>query len=553
MMVVAAIMVGLLIGLGRAANVQGWGWQFFVDQEIMYYDPEGRAGGGWGGGGWAGGDWCMDWEDVAVWGNTPREKIWNGLMSTGLFTPEQAAAIFGNIIGESISPTMNERRRPLEGGGWRDAVFGEGGFGIAQWTNSPGGGFYTPGGGGRRDRFVDAFKAAGFGRFHNPTYNVGIDDLVRMITDEELNAIYAFQLHYVITELSERPPRGTVGPFGIDTFPSGANELEVIQQMNDPALITSFIMYSYLRPGVTNPGHVLHTLDQYLATLQRRLDATMSILAEFGGSSGMGNIGGGGSSVTCDEVNVTLPGGDVRPPLPSTGNGDVLIIAGHAFPGTCSRLGVGCRGEAGTSGYAEEVENRILAIELQHALNRLGIRADIAEQLITEAGGGEDPDPNRFNQARNRDFARRGRIGAMNSSFLASAERNRVSGGWNHYSWVVEIHFNAGGGGRAFGTQFETNCNGNGRSANEIAVGRQLVQAITGYTGHPIRGAQGENNRCGQNFPNLGNINFFGNRNIPITYLEVEFYDNPNAMRVYLENIHSIAAAMAQVIRDAIR
>ena len=220
--------------------------------------------------------------NVTVWGETPEEKVWNGFMSTGLFTPEQTAALIGNVVGESLSPTRNEIRRPVGENEWRPAQFGEGGYGISQWTNSPGGTFYTPGGGGRRDNFVDAFKAAGFERFYNETYNLPIDQLLKIVTDEELNAKYAFQITYLLDELSKRTPRGTVGPFNIDTFPSGANELEVIQQMKDVALITSFIQYSFLRPAVTHPTHPLYSLENYSNTLNRRTTAAYNVFFRFG-------------------------------------------------------------------------------------------------------------------------------------------------------------------------------------------------------------------------------------------------------------------------------
>lgn len=214
---------------------------------------------------------------VVVWGATPEEKVWNGFMSTGLFTERQAAALIGNVIGESLSPTQNEIRRPLPEGGFRMAEFGEGGFGIAQWTNSPGGRFYQPGGGGRRDNFVDAFKAAGFARFHSERYSLPIDRLMEIVTDDELNAKYAFQIAYLLHELQSRRPRGTVCPFGIQEFPEGTSELEVIQQMYDIGLITSFIQFSFLRPAVTIPGHVMHTFELYQTTLNRRTEAAQRV------------------------------------------------------------------------------------------------------------------------------------------------------------------------------------------------------------------------------------------------------------------------------------
>lgn len=63
-------------------------------------------------------------------GTDNREKIWNYLIGTG-FSAEQTAGILGNLQSESagtFSPTVNEF----------SAEFGEGGYGIAQWTHDPG-------------------------------------------------------------------------------------------------------------------------------------------------------------------------------------------------------------------------------------------------------------------------------------------------------------------------------------------------------------------------------------------------------------------------------
>lgn len=60
-------------------------------------------------------------------GSDNREKIWNYLKAKGL-SPEQAAGVLGNIQSESagsFSPTVNEYGK----------TFGDGGYGIVQWTD----------------------------------------------------------------------------------------------------------------------------------------------------------------------------------------------------------------------------------------------------------------------------------------------------------------------------------------------------------------------------------------------------------------------------------
>jgi len=240
----------------------------FAENNILFYDPFANncIPGGVGSGGM-----------VVVTGDEPMEMVWNGFMSTGLFTPEQAAGIIGNLISESASPTKNEYGK----------AFGKGGYGIAQWTNP-----------GRRDNFVAAFKAAGFEKYYNETYNVDIDTLRTMITKEELAALYAFQIEYIITELQGRTPRPRSSDSSsiisvISTFPSGSSELAVIQQISDVALVAEFILFSFERPGSTLTSYGA-TPASYTGARSTRASHGANILARFGHLGGSPGGGGGG-------------------------------------------------------------------------------------------------------------------------------------------------------------------------------------------------------------------------------------------------------------------
>jgi len=109
---------------------------FYSKNDILFYNPDDSDGLSCAAGGSS---------ITALSGKDNREKMWNYLTAKGL-TSEQAAGVLGNIQTESggrFSPTIQEYGK----------TFGQGGYGIVQWTN------YKELAGGRRDSVVAQQKA----------------------------------------------------------------------------------------------------------------------------------------------------------------------------------------------------------------------------------------------------------------------------------------------------------------------------------------------------------------------------------------------------------
>lgn len=92
--------------------------RYYSENNILYYNPDDGV--------------CSKSTNAvtSLSGKDNRQKIWNYLLGQGL-TADQAAGVMGNLQSESggtWSPTVNEFSQS----------FGEGGYGIAQWTHDPG-------------------------------------------------------------------------------------------------------------------------------------------------------------------------------------------------------------------------------------------------------------------------------------------------------------------------------------------------------------------------------------------------------------------------------
>ncbi|MBQ3445244.1 hypothetical protein IJG29_00715 [Candidatus Saccharibacteria bacterium] len=74
-------------------------YKIYAENNIYFYDPLFRYGGG--------GNFCANGGDCYITGDTKEEKLWSALRHVG-FTPEQAAAIMGNIVNEGSTPTRQE-------------------------------------------------------------------------------------------------------------------------------------------------------------------------------------------------------------------------------------------------------------------------------------------------------------------------------------------------------------------------------------------------------------------------------------------------------------
>ena len=197
-----------------------------------------------------------------------------------------------------------------------------------------------------------------------------------------------------------------------------------------------------------------------------------------------------------------------------TGGDGILLIAGHSYPPYCSTGGLGdCRGKA-RSGYAEEDETRQLVKLIKSNLDNLGVKSDIANAILS------------------------GDTDMMNKSFFIESKTNSAlfnKFNWDNYKFVLEVHFNATSSANAQGTLLCKKSSSYSTKADE-----DIVNAVIRHTG---------NKRLGDSIQPLNNVSYFSKRNIPIVYLETEFYDNASAMRNYHNHINEIAKDIALAIQ----
>lgn len=195
-------------------------------------------------------------------------------------------------------------------------------------------------------------------------------------------------------------------------------------------------------------------------------------------------------------------------------DGSILLIAGHSYAPYCSTGNLGdCRGVDSNSGYAEEVETRKLVKLIKTNLDNLNVKSDIANAMMA---GDNDK---------------------MNKSFYIESRLNTDlfnKFNWSKYKFVLEVHFNAANS-SAKGTLL---CKKS--SSYNTPADNDIVNAVIKHTG---------NKRLGDSIQSLNNISYFSKRNIPIVYLETEFYDNASAMRIYTAHINEIARDIAIAIQ----
>lgn len=212
---------------------------------------------------------------------------------------------------------------------------------------------------------------------------------------------------------------------------------------------------------------------------------------------------------------ITDPGAyDKGNPSSSDGNGTILIIAGHSYSPYCSGTPNDCRGRV-SSGYDETEETRKLAKLVKQELNSIGVKADIANALMA---GDSDK---------------------MNKSFYKECSRGTKlcqKYKWEKYKYVLEIHFNASSNGSASGTMLVKNSKSYSTKADKA-----ILNAVTKHTG---------NRKYSDYISSIHNIRYFTNRNVPITYVEVEFYDNKSAMNKYTQKKELIAKDIASAIKE---
>lgn len=198
----------------------------------------------------------------------------------------------------------------------------------------------------------------------------------------------------------------------------------------------------------------------------------------------------------------------------SDGNGSILLIAGHSYPPYCKGFPDDCRGMI-SSGYDETDQTRILVKLIQSELSSLGVSSDIANALM--AGNSNDMNTSFYRECRN------------DSSLCNQFD-------WGKYKYVLEIHFNASGSGRAAGTQLVKRTGSYSTPADQA-----IVNAVISNTGH---------RQYSDYIYGAFNIGYFMNLGVPVTYLETEFYDNKQAMDTYSSKKEQIAKDIAKAIQQ---
>lgn len=204
--------------------------------------------------------------------------------------------------------------------------------------------------------------------------------------------------------------------------------------------------------------------------------------------------------------------------------GGVLLIAGHSFSPTCQACG-DCRGRT-ASGYAEEEETRSLALSLKKALASEGINAVIANQVLIGNESDERMDASFF--------CSRGGSGNYADTFRQLDQ----DGFWSSFDHVIEIHFNAYNG-SASGSELVVSA---GKTGQITDRDNAIINTMSHYTGG-LRSAKGFSG-------GLGDWEFFtSQKNKPMTYVEVEFYDNKLAMDSYKSKQEAMSTAVAQIMK----
>ena len=193
----------------------------------------------------------------------------------------------------------------------------------------------------------------------------------------------------------------------------------------------------------------------------------------------------------------------------SLGDGGILIVAGHSYEPYCHKAEE-CREEDWT--YVEPTETRKLAKLLKKELDGMNLKASIANEML----GGTDE---RMNKS------------LYVEMHLNSQEFKDNEPKFKKFTHVIEIHFNAGGGQGTLLMQ---------GSAGISKIDQQLKDAVVKYTGKAN----------GNIAKGLQNQRYFQNLGIPMTYIEVEFYDNHSAMEKYETNKEKIAHELALVFKN---
>jgi len=159
--------------------------EFYATNNINYYNPSAVSSNCYSG-------------DVSVTGSTTAEKIWSGL--TTFMTPEQAAGVMGNMVGESgFNPVRHEESQKQKYWGTFDIITGTEhpyGIGLIQWS------------GGRRVnllKYIQSVDSSLIQYFMNPDeYSVhkSGDDFLALVGDAVFDRLVQLELEFLKEEFN---------------------------------------------------------------------------------------------------------------------------------------------------------------------------------------------------------------------------------------------------------------------------------------------------------------------------------------------------------------
>ncbi|MEG2147789.1 MAG: N-acetylmuramoyl-L-alanine amidase, partial [Bacilli bacterium] len=203
---------------------------------------------------------------------------------------------------------------------------------------------------------------------------------------------------------------------------------------------------------------------------------------------------------------------------------NILLIAGHSFPPYCNKANNECRGVWKASGYDEAVETRVFVRKIHKELSNINVKSDIANVLLLD-------DKNDVN---------------MNKSFFVEKTLNTPkfnSIKWEKYRYVLEIHFNGSNNSNTKGACIVINSNLPQAMPNKID--EEILDMLEKETGNKRAASNGV-----YRLTNTSDFSYFYKKNIPITYLETEFYDNKEAMNNFVKKSDLIAKKLASIIKS---
>jgi len=279
--------------------------EFFAENNILFFDPEGGRCSTSGGVG-----------SVTVSGDTAEEMIWSGLYSYG-FTPAQVAGIMGNIAGESAgNPVRHEQE--LMNSHWRGGAFDlfanagtSYGIGLVQWSFGRRVGFMNH----VRDNAPDLVRYFLQPEIYSRGAPTGNQFIARVQERggniEDVRRLMALSLEYVIKELHNQTtyhngtprnregsnvPRHSSGRPAPSVFPSGATEMEVLTQLTTLELASEFFLFSFEVPCsvLNSPACRARgggTYESYWRAANHRAGHARRYYDQFAGTS---IVGGGG-------------------------------------------------------------------------------------------------------------------------------------------------------------------------------------------------------------------------------------------------------------------